>query len=170
MADDRWWKDFDAVVASTLPRGSRILDIGGGDRGLVDRLAELGLDPIGVDPRAPAHPLLIQARVEHATEFGEFDAITAVMALHHADLPAVLQAIQGHLRPNGRLLVYEFDWMASDECAAAWLAEHDRSDTDNSVAGCSASTETSTAGPRSERRWPAASRPSRPAVPTSLAC
>ncbi len=135
MADDRWWKDLDAVVAATLAGGSRILDLGCGDGGLVDRLTELGFDSIGVDPHAPAHPRLIQARVEHATGLGEFDAITATMALHHAELPTVLQAINGHLRPDGRLFVSEFGWDAYDERAVAWLAGHDQSDTDNSIAG-----------------------------------
>jgi SAM-dependent methyltransferase len=135
MADDRWWKDFDAVVAAMLAGGSRVLDLGCGDGGLVDRLTELGFDPIGVDPRAPAHPRLIQARVEHATGLGEFDAITATMALHHAELPDVLQAINGHLRPGGRLFVSEFAWDAYDERAVAWLADHDPPATDNSVVG-----------------------------------
>jgi 2-polyprenyl-3-methyl-5-hydroxy-6-metoxy-1,4-benzoquinol methylase len=135
MADDRWWKDLDAVVAAMLAGGSRILDLGCGDGGLVDRLTELGFDPIGVDPHAPAHSRLIQARVEHATELGEFDAITATMSLHHADLPAVLEAVNGHLRPDGRLFVSEFAWDAYDERAADWLADHDPSDSDNSIAG-----------------------------------
>jgi SAM-dependent methyltransferase len=135
MADDRWWKDLDAVVAGTLAGGSRILDLGCGDGGLVDRLTELGFDAIGVDPHAPAHSRLIQARVEHATGLGEFDAITATMSLHHADLPTVLGAINGHLRPGGRLFVSEFAWDAYDERAANWLADHDPSDTDNSIAG-----------------------------------
>jgi SAM-dependent methyltransferase len=118
-----------------LDRGSRILDVGCGDGGLVDRLTELGFDPIGVDPRAPAHSRLIRARVEHATGLGEFDAITATMSLHHAELPTVLQVIKGHLRPGGRLFVSEFAWEAYDERAAGWLADHDRVETDHSVAG-----------------------------------
>jgi len=135
MADDRWWKDLDAVVAAMLAGGSRILDLGCGDGGLVDRLTELGFDPIGVDPHAPAHPRLVQARVEHATGLGEFDAITATMALHHAELPTVLQSIYGHLRPEGQLFVSEFAWDAYDERATAWLASHDPSDGDNSITG-----------------------------------
>jgi SAM-dependent methyltransferase len=134
MGDDRWWKGLDAVVAAMLAGGSRILDLGCGDGGLVDRLTELGFDPIGVDPRAPAHPRLMRARVEHATGLGEFDGITATMALHHAELPEVLQAINRHLRPDGRLFVSELAWDAYDDRAAAWLADHDRSDIDNSIA------------------------------------
>ena len=135
MADERWWQDLDAVVAAMLAGGSRILDLGCGDGELVDRLTELGFDPIGVDPRAPDHPRLVQARIEDATDLGEFDAITATMSLHHAELRDVLQAIDTHLRPDGRLFVSEFAWDAYDERAAAWLAAHDPSDTDHSIAG-----------------------------------
>jgi len=56
MTGSRWWKDFDTAVAAALPRGSRVLDAGCGDGGLVDRLGELGFDALGVDPAAPAHP------------------------------------------------------------------------------------------------------------------
>jgi SAM-dependent methyltransferase len=134
MGDDRWWKGFDAVIAASVPAGARILDIGCGDGGLVDKLAELGFDTLGVDPRAPTHRRLIQAQVEHATGLGDFDAITATMALHHADLAAVAQALDRTLRPHGQLFVNEFAWDAYDERAAAWLADNDPSDSDNSIA------------------------------------
>jgi len=89
VADSRWWKDFDAVIATALPAGSRVLDVGCGDGGLVDRLVELGFDALGVDPAAPAHPRLIGESVEQELSLGAFDAVTAVMALHHAELDAV---------------------------------------------------------------------------------
>jgi SAM-dependent methyltransferase len=135
MADDRWWRAFDAVVAAALPAGSRILDVGCGDGGLVERLAALGFEAVGVDPRAPAHRRLIQGRVEDATGLGEFDAITAVMALHHAELGAVARALTRLLRPRGRLFVSELAWDVYDERAAAWLVAHDPSGADTSVAG-----------------------------------
>jgi len=135
MADSRWWTDFDAAVAAGLPAGSRVLDVGCGDGGLVTRLGELGFDALGVDPAAPAHPRLIRGPVEHVRGIGGFDAAVAVMALHHGRLNAITSALSRLLRPHGRLFVYDFDWNAYDGRAADWLAEHDSSDADNSVAG-----------------------------------
>ena len=53
MADDRWWKGLDSVVAAALPTGSRVLDVGCGDGSFVESLEQLGFDATGVDPRAP---------------------------------------------------------------------------------------------------------------------
>jgi hypothetical protein len=39
------------------------------------------------------------------------------------------------LRPGGRLFVHDFDWDSYDDRATDWLARHDRSGMDNSVAG-----------------------------------
>ena len=57
------------------------------------------------------------------------------MALHHAQLDAITSALARLLRPHGRLFVYDFNWDAYDDRAGDWLAEHDSSDADNSVAG-----------------------------------
>lgn len=103
MADSRWWKDFDAVLGTAVPVGARILDVGCGDGGLVDRLAELGFDAFGVDPAAPPHPRLIRQRVEHAQRLGRFDAVTAVMSLHHAALDATVGSLASLLGPRGSL-------------------------------------------------------------------
>jgi SAM-dependent methyltransferase len=135
MADTRWWKDFDAVIAAAVPAGSRILDVGCGDGGLVDRLTELGFDAFGVDPAAPSHQRLVPVSAEDAQLLSEFDAVAAVMALHHADLDAVFRALANRLRPCGLVFIYEFSWDAYDDRAAAWLATHDLSPADNSVAG-----------------------------------
>jgi hypothetical protein len=90
---------------------------------------------LGVDPAAPDHPRLVRESVEHASGLGVFDAITAVMALHHAQLDAVISAFSGLLVPQGRLFVYDFDWDAYEDRSASWLARHDSSAADNSVAG-----------------------------------
>jgi SAM-dependent methyltransferase len=135
MADDRLWRGFDAVVTAELAPGSRILDVGSGDGGFVERLAQLGYDSAGVDPKAPRGPRLTQARVEDADGLGRFDAVTAVMALHHVDLAAVVPALARVLGADGWLFVSEFEWSAYDERAAAWLDANDPSRADNSVAG-----------------------------------
>jgi SAM-dependent methyltransferase len=135
MTGSRWWKDFDAAVAAALPAGSRVLDVGCGDGGLVDRLGDLGLEAFGADPAAPAHPRLIREPAEHVRGVGTFDAVIAVMVLHHAELDALTSALARLLRPDGRLFVYDFDWDAYDGRLAEWLARHDSSDADNSVAG-----------------------------------
>jgi SAM-dependent methyltransferase len=88
-----------------------------------------------VDPAAPARPRLLRAPIEHVRDLGAFDAVTAVMALHHAQLDAVTLAVSSLLRPHGRLFVYDFDWQAYDDRAATWLARHDSPDADNSVTG-----------------------------------
>jgi hypothetical protein len=57
------------------------------------------------------------------------------MALHHAELDAMTSAFTRLLRPDGRLFVNDFDWDSYDGRAAGWLARHDSSGADNSVAG-----------------------------------
>jgi len=129
VASDLWWRDFDALLLDALSPRSRVLDVGCGDGGLVERLAAHGLDAVGVDPNAPAHPRLIRAQVEDASSIGRFDAVCSVMALHHSDLERVLATIALLLRPGGRLFVSEFSWEGYDERAAAWVAAHGGSTT-----------------------------------------
>jgi SAM-dependent methyltransferase len=135
VADDRWWRGFDSVILDSVPVGSRILDVGCGDGGLVECLAASGFDAVGVDPQAPRRPPLIQERVEDVGSIGRFDVVCAVMTLHHVQLDPVLAAIARLLRPGGRLLAYEFAWEEYDQRAASWLDGHDRSGADNSVTG-----------------------------------
>lgn len=132
-AQDRWWRGLDALVLEALPRGSRILDVGCGDGALVERLAKGGLDAVGVDPRAPDRPRLVQRSLEELEAPEPFDAACAVMSLHHADLDRVVPTIARLLRPGGRLYVFEFAWESYDERAAAWAQAHDASGGDHAV-------------------------------------
>jgi SAM-dependent methyltransferase len=133
VSDDRWWRGFDAVILDAVAPGSRVLEVGCGDGGLVERLTASGVDAVGVDPKAPSRPRLMQKRVEEIGPIGRFDAVCAVMTLHHVQLDPALAAIVRLLRPTGRLLAYEFAWEAYDERAASWLARHDPSGAENSV-------------------------------------
>jgi len=135
VAGDRWWRGFDAVIIDAVAPGSRVLDVGCGDGALVDRLTASGFDAVGVDPQAPRRPRLMQEQVEQVRSIGQFDAVCAVMTLHHVQLDPVLGAIARLLRPGGGLLAYEFAWEAYDQRAASWLDRHDRSGADNSVTG-----------------------------------
>jgi len=129
VASDRWWGGFDAWLLDALSPRSRVLDVGCGDGGLVKRLTAQGLDAVGVDPNAPAHPRLIRERVEEARSIGRFDAVCSVMALHHSELERVVGTIVRLLRPGGRLFVSEFSWEGYDERAAGWVAAHGGSTT-----------------------------------------
>jgi 2-polyprenyl-3-methyl-5-hydroxy-6-metoxy-1,4-benzoquinol methylase len=129
VTSDLWWRGFDALLLGALSPRSRVLDVGCGDGALVERLAEHGLDAVGVDPSAPARPRLIRERVEDVSSIGRFDAVCSVMALHHSDLERVVRAITRLLRPGGRLFVSEFSWEGYDERAAAWVAAHGGSTT-----------------------------------------
>lgn len=135
MLDDRWWRDFDTVILDAVPAGARVLDVGCGDGSLVERLTANGLEAFGVDPRAPARPWLLQERVERVAAVRPFDAVCAVMSLHHADLQPVLAAITRLLRPGGRLFACEFAWEAYDERASSWVTARDPSGAENSVDG-----------------------------------
>jgi SAM-dependent methyltransferase len=73
--------------------------------------------------------------VEDVDSIGEFDAICAMMALHHASLDGIVSAIRRLLRASGQLFVYDFAWERYDARAEAWLAVHDQSGADNSVSG-----------------------------------
>jgi SAM-dependent methyltransferase len=123
-APDRWWRGLDVAITEALPAGARVLDVGCGEGGLVQQLAAAGLDAVGVDPRAPDDPRLVRSTVEELELEASFDAVCAVMSLHHAALDPACEAISRLLRPGGRLFVTELSWERYDDRAVRWLDEH----------------------------------------------
>ncbi|WP_287370689.1 methyltransferase domain-containing protein [Oceanithermus sp.] len=102
-----------------LPRGARVLDLGGGT-GVLSRAAltaRADLKPVIADPargmlrHAPEPAEVVVARAE-ALPFAdaEMDAVLVGEALHHFQDPqAALAEIARVLKPGGLLWIYEFD-------------------------------------------------------------
>ncbi|MFJ4174829.1 methyltransferase [Microbacterium sp. NPDC089696] len=98
-------------------RGGRALDVGCGDGLLVRRLAEAGLDTVGIEPdpeaaeraraRLSGRPRTSILQTDLASFGGEpgFDLVTMVATLHHMDTRAAFDRAADLLRPGGTLLV-----------------------------------------------------------------
>ena len=85
----------------------------------MQHLAATGLDAVGVDPRAPDDPRLVRSTVEELEPEAPFDAVCAMMSLHHAALDPACEAIARLLRPGGHLFVTELSWERYDDRAAS---------------------------------------------------
>jgi SAM-dependent methyltransferase len=130
------------VVAEHLrvPRGGRVLDLGGGAAWVSELLAKLGYRPFTLDL---ALPLLRvgrdRFRREHLTArftaadmtalpfpAGTFDAVVVIDALHHVpDVPAVFREAHRVLVEGGQFLLAEpGEGHAESEKSRAELADH----------------------------------------------
>ncbi|MET0551592.1 MAG: methyltransferase domain-containing protein [Vicinamibacteria bacterium] len=130
------------VVAEHLrvPRGGRVLDLGGGAAWVSELLAKLGYRPFTLDL---ALPLLRVGRDrfyrEHLTArftaadmtalpfaAGSFDAVVVIDALHHVpDVPAVFREAHRVLAEGGQFLLAEpGEGHAESEKSRAELADH----------------------------------------------
>lgn len=114
-----------SFVAAHLPSlPSRVLDVGCGDGWLTRRLAETGYQAKGIDPDAPEEGLLVRVSLEEFTDPRPFDAIVAVLSLHHIPDPgAAVAKIADLLRDRGTLLVVEFAWDRFDDATARWCLD-----------------------------------------------
>lgn len=122
---DRWQRDVASFVLGGLPPPpGRVLDVGCGDGWLVRELADRGYDAFGVDPEAPEDDgRLTRSRLEEF-EADPFDAVVAVLSLHHVgELEVITSAIARLLGPLGVVVCVEFAWNLFDDDTARWVLE-----------------------------------------------
>lgn len=109
----------DDVLATAGP-GARVLDVGCGPGHLLERLADRGLAVAGID-LDPAMVERAKARLGPHAEVtaadvaalpfasGSFDVAVSTLSLHHwADTEIGLTEVARVLRPEGRILIYDF--------------------------------------------------------------
>lgn len=124
---DEWDHEVFRFVERHLPSPPcRVLDVGCGDGWLVRALRERGYVVRGVDPQAPeGDPSLISTRLEDFESAEPFDAIVAVLPLHHVeDLDLAIARIRDLSTPDGLFLCVEFAWDRFDDPTARWCLEH----------------------------------------------
>jgi ubiquinone/menaquinone biosynthesis C-methylase UbiE len=127
-------------LASSIPAGAAVLDVGTGPGVLLVELARRRSDVrlTGVD----LSPDMIAAASRNLSEYGEratarvgdatdlpfpdtsFDMIVSSISLHHWDHPdRAARELARVLRPGGRLVVYDFPFAPFDKLTAAARAE-----------------------------------------------
>ena len=114
-----------AFVRASLPAPpARVLEVGAGDGELAAALRHAGYDVLAIDPAgdSPGVAPIALAQLDEAS--GSFDAVVAVVSLHHVNpLPDASSKLAALLRDGGRLIIDEFDIGALDERASRWWAD-----------------------------------------------
>lgn len=92
--------------------------------GFVPKLLAAGYDAVGIDPVAPDGEHYRQVEFERIELAPQLDAVIACTSLHHvADPGEVLDRIADAVRPDGLVVVVEWDWEGFDEATARWCFE-----------------------------------------------
>ena len=117
---------FERLLADgSLPSGGAVLDLHCGGSNLARGLALRGCALTGIDHSAPllAHAAELdrlagvtvtqwRARVENADfPAASFDAVTAGQCWQACERPRTLALARGWLRPGGRLLIVQYEWL-----------------------------------------------------------
>lgn len=120
------------LVAAARRRGGRVLDVGCGEGLLLERLAPVAQEVVGIDPdprsaaraRSRLHGV-VNARVlvhglldDAVRELGVFDTVCCVATLHHLPLRPALQRLGELVAPGGELTVVG---LAANASAVDWL-------------------------------------------------
>jgi SAM-dependent methyltransferase len=101
-----------------------VLEVGCGQGRLARAIAELGYRVSAIDPNAPEGAIFEAVSLEQFADAEPFDAVVAILALHHIpDLGEALDKIERLLRPGGALILREHAWDRIDEPTAAWYLE-----------------------------------------------
>ncbi len=101
-----------------------MLEVGAGGGELAAALSSEGYEVVAIDPGGGADNVEPIALAELEAPAASFDAAVAVVSLHHLEpLAESLDVLARAVRPQGTLLVDEFDADVFDDHAAAWLIE-----------------------------------------------
>jgi SAM-dependent methyltransferase len=121
-------QDVVAFVRANLPSApARILEVGAGEGELARLLTSAGYSVVAIDPEANSADVLPVPLVELEAPQVPFDAVVAVVSLHHViPLEASCRRLAEVLRPGARLVIDEFDVERFDERAARWWLEQRR--------------------------------------------
>lgn len=122
---DPWRRDVaDFIQAHLPPSPAGVLDVGCGDGWLCHRLERAGYEARGIDPGAPDDPLLTPVGLDDFDHRDGFDAVVAVLSLHHMpDVDGAVEKIADLLAPAGIVVVVEFAWDRFDDRTARWCLE-----------------------------------------------
>lgn len=113
------------VQVSLPPAPAKILEVGCGDGWLCRELAQAGYDAVGIDPEAPRHSLLRGVGLDDFDSERPFDAVVAVLSLHHiGDVRQAVHRIARLLDSSGSIVVVEFGWDRLDPATLRWCLAH----------------------------------------------
>jgi SAM-dependent methyltransferase len=111
------------VLSELPPLPARVLEVGAGKGELAAELSRAGYDVLAIDPIG-APPVVAIALQELDEPGASFDAALAVVSLHHVEpLRESLAVLASVVRPDGVLVIDEFDVACFDERAAQWWSD-----------------------------------------------
>ena len=111
--------ELQEFIARWLPAPPAwVLDVGCGDGESTGWLRDRGHHALGVDPEAPHGDGFERSRIQDLAAGAPFDGALAIRSLHHVGgLDDAVEVIARALEPGGRLVAFEFAFVAGDERA-----------------------------------------------------